>query len=104
MAGNYRSQGSGISKAIGGAVRAARSAHVKKHTLAKQTEAAKSVVSHKEAVKGDQARQTLQTKAKAVISIVKEKGSQARRTVTHKAKVKAKEATKRKKLAKDEKW
>jgi len=117
MAGNYRSHGGGITKAIARGVDKVRSTHNAKQTLAKNTEAAKTVISHREKAKGEQARATINAKADAITKIAKTKGSETRRTATHKnklkgsgkkndmdAKKKQPNAPKKRMVAKDKKW
>lgn len=118
MAGNYTSRGNRITGSIEKAVRGARSAHVKKQSLKKQTEAAKDIVSHKARTKGEQDRATTTTKAEAMRSIIKERGTQQRKTVSHKASIAAKKKTtskstttkqqtkptKKRQVAPDKKW
>jgi hypothetical protein len=117
MAGNYRSHGGGITRAIARGVDKVRSTHNAKQTLAKNTEAAKQVVSHREKAKGEQARATITAKADAIAKITKTRGSEARRTATHKnklktsrlkndtdAKKKQPSAPKKQMVAKDKKW
>lgn len=115
MAGNYRSSGSGISSAVSGLVRGARSTHVKKQTMEKSTQQAKDIINHREA-----ARQgTEKVKAAARIAVTKERGAQVRKNATHKAKLKEKSKAKndldfgrkkktseakKPKLSKDRKW
>lgn len=75
MAGNYRSSGSGITRAVSGAVRASRSTHVRKGLMKKGVEAAKQISSHKSANR---------------VNEIKERGNQERTTAKYKVKLKEK--------------
>lgn len=75
MAGNYRSHGSGITRAVSGAVRASRSTHVRKGMMKKGVEAAKQVSSHKSANR---------------VKEIQERGKQERATAKYKVKLKEK--------------